>query len=141
MALPDPEIGLVVHFNYLWKREQAEGRENARYARPCAVVLAHRQRSDGVLLVVVAPITHSEPIGDTVAVEMPAKVKRHLGLDEARSWIVVDEVNEFVWPGFDLQPNAKGDFAYGVIPNALYGRVRDRVLECARHGRLDRVQR
>ncbi len=36
MAIPDPEIGLVIHFNYLWKREHEIGRENARYARPCA---------------------------------------------------------------------------------------------------------
>jgi hypothetical protein len=33
------------------------------------------------------------------AVEIPAVVKRHLGLDEARSWIVVSEINRFIWPG------------------------------------------
>jgi hypothetical protein len=31
-------------------------------------------------------------------------VKRHLGLDGERSWIVLDEINDFIWPGHDLRP-------------------------------------
>jgi hypothetical protein len=33
------------------------------------------------------------------AVEIPLPVKRHLGLDDNPSWIVVAEGNEFLWPG------------------------------------------
>jgi hypothetical protein len=62
-------------------------------------------------MVVVAPIAHSAPTKGAVAVESPQRVKAHPGLDSERSWIVTDEVNEFAWPGFDLQPNAKGDIA------------------------------
>ena len=140
-AIPDPEVGLVIHFNYLWKREQAEGREHGAYARPCAIVLSLRRQTDDSLVVLVAPITHSAPAPGVRALPMPPAVKRHLGLDEAPSWIVVDELNEFVWPGFDLQPNARGEIAYGVIPNRLYQQIRQGVLECATEGRLGRVPR
>jgi len=141
MVIPDPEIGLVIHFNYLWKREHDQGRDNARSARPCAVVLAQRRRHDGAVEVVVAPVTHAAPRADTVAVEIPAAVKAHLGLDAERSWIVTDEVNAFVWPGFDLQPNAAGKIAYGVLPNRLYQQVRRGVLECLQAQRLKRIMR
>lgn len=57
--------------------------------------------------VTVAAVTHTQPHADTIALEMPPKVKQHLGLDDARSWIVLDEVNQFDWPGFDLRPVPK----------------------------------
>jgi mRNA-degrading endonuclease toxin of MazEF toxin-antitoxin module len=141
MALPLPEPGLVIRFNYLWKREQDQGRENARYPRPCAIVLSHRRAADGGTVVLVVPITHSAPTPDTLALELPPRVKQHLGLDDALSWVVVDEVNEFAWPGFDLAPNSQGEVAYGLLPPKFYERVRVRVLESAQAGRLDRVPR
>jgi len=141
VVIPDPEIGLVIHFNYLWKRELERGRDNARYARPCAVILARRRDSDGTIRVVVAPVTQAPPAADTVGVEIPLAVKTHLGLDAERSWIITDEVDEFVWPGFDLQPNAAGKVAYGPLPNRLFQRVRRSVLDCLDAQRLARVIR
>ena len=35
-----------------------------------------------------------------------AATKRRLGLDDARSWIMVTEGNRFAWPGPDLRPIA-----------------------------------
>ena len=140
-AIPDPEIGLVIHFNYLWKRERDQGRDNARYARPCAIILAHRRTTDGTISVIVAPITHSPPMAETSAVEIPQAVKRYLGLDDQRSWVVADEVNEFTWPGYDLQPNAAGEIVYGVLPDRLFQQIRTRVLERIKAGRLGRVLR
>lgn len=141
MALPVPEPGLVIRFNYLWKREDDQGRDNARYPRPCAIVLSLRRAADGLTLVMVAPISHSAPMPDTRALEMPAAVKRHLGLDDARSWIIVDEVNEFAWPGFDLAPDARGEIALGLLPPKFYEAVRRMVLESAQLGALGRVVR
>ncbi|CAN5231711.1 hypothetical protein BH11PSE2_BH11PSE2_21530 [soil metagenome] len=140
-TIPAPEVGLVIHFNYLWKREQDLGRNNARYPRPCAIIIAHRRAADGTVVVLVSPITHAAPATGTAPVEMPQAVKRHLGLDDERSWVVADEVNEFVWPGYDLQPNAKGEIAYGFIPDRLYQQVRVLVLEAVRAGGLGRVAR
>jgi hypothetical protein len=58
--------------------------------------------------VAVVPITHSQPRDPNAAVEIPLPVKRHLGLDSEHSWVILDELNEFAWPGFDLRP-IKGD--------------------------------
>jgi hypothetical protein len=141
MALPVPEPGLVISFNYLWRREERLGRDNARYPRPCAIVLAQRRAADGATLVLVTAITHSAPDGDTAAVLLPPRVKRHLGLDDAPSWVIVDEVNEFVWPGYDLAPDQDGEVAIGFLPPRLLERIRERLLAAAREGRLGRVSR
>lgn len=141
MAIPAPEPGLVVHFNYLWAREQNMGREEAPYARPCAVILSHRRATDGSLIVLLAPITHAEPRAEDAAVELPAKVKNHLGLDWARSWVVVDEVNETAWPGYDLQPNSDGEYACGFLPPRLYAHIKSKIIDTLNGRRLKRVSR
>jgi hypothetical protein len=140
MNIPAPEPGLVVHFNYLWARENDQGREEARYARPCAVILSYRRAADGSLIVLLAPITHSAP-ASAAAVEIPPKVKAHLGLDWARSWVILDEVNETGWPGYDLQPNADGKYAYGFLPPRLYSQIKTRLVEALREHKLKRVPR
>ena len=141
MAIPDPEPGLVVHFNYLWSREYDRGSLNARYPRPCAIVLSYRRAADGMTVVMLAPITHSEPRGGDRAIEIPAAVKQHLGLDPLRSWVMVDEVNETAWPGFDLQRNSQGQYAYGFIPRPLFRRIKDSMLQVLKEHRLKRVSR
>jgi hypothetical protein len=44
-----------------------------------------------------------------------------------RSWIIVDQHNEFIWPGPDLRLARDGDdstVAYGFLPPGLFARVR-----------------
>ena len=57
---------------------------------------------------------------------MPMAVKRHLGLDDARYWIVASEVNRFIWPAPDVRPVRGGDGSpyYGTIPGALQEKLR-----------------
>ena len=141
MALPEPEPGLVVHFNYLWARERGSGQEAARYARPCAIVISYRRTSDGTQIAMLAAITHSEPRDGDNAIEIPPRVKKQLGLDDHRSWVVLDEVNETAWPGFDLLANAKGEYAYGFIPPKLHAQIKARILENFQAGRLSRIAR
>jgi hypothetical protein len=58
------------------------------------------------------------------AVELPRAVKRHLGLDDDRSWIVVAEGNEFLWPGYDLRKIPNTDrYDYGFLPPRLFNTV------------------
>jgi hypothetical protein len=45
-------------------------------------VLSVERQEDGATIVTVLPITHSAPTRPGAAVEIPAPVKRHLGLDE-----------------------------------------------------------
>jgi hypothetical protein len=123
VPLPIPEPGLVISYAYLWFAEYTEGREEGVKDRPCVIVLSVEDTA-GRQRITVAPITHSAPADATTAVEIPIAVKRHLGLDEARSWVVVTETNNFVWPGPDLRPIASERFDYGFIPPGLFRQVR-----------------
>lgn len=102
MALPDPKPGLVVRYDYLWSREAAAGREEGK-VRPICLVAATGSvtRPRAVILL---PLTHSPPDAKTVGVEIPAKVKQALGLDDAPSWVIVSEHNVDEWPNAGLSP-------------------------------------
>ena len=51
-------------------------------------------------------------------------VKRHLGLDDDRSWVVVAEGNEFLWPGYDLRKLPHGDrYDYGFLLPRFFNQV------------------
>jgi hypothetical protein len=144
VALPQPVSGLVIRYSYLWRREYLEGREEGQKDRPCAVVAAIRADESGNTRVLVLPITHSAPDHASLAVEIPAKVKQRLQLDEARSWVVLSEWNEFVWPGPDLRrlPNAdEATVAYGMLPPGLFATIRDRFLALVNSGATSPVRR
>jgi hypothetical protein len=134
MALPDPEPGLVLSYSYLWRSEAHAGMEEGRKNRPCAIVLVVRREADGASLVTVAPITHSPPHDPSVAVEIPQAVKRHLRLDSERSWVVLDDLNMFAWPGFDLAPvpGTKDRYDYGLLPPAFYRKLIEKFFELRR---------
>lgn len=137
MPLPTPEPGLVIGYAYLWRHEALRGQDHGVKDRPCVIVLSVRDVG-GQTVVTVAPITHSPPDRPELAVEIPTGTKRRLGLDEARSWVVVGDLNQFVWPGVDLRPTRRGgrDYAYGLLPGALYRQVRERVVALAKAGRV-----
>jgi hypothetical protein len=141
MSLPAPEPGLVIRFNYLWTHEAARGRDNARYPRPCVVVLALRRTEGGETVVLVAPVTHLAPDRPAEAIAIPVRVKQALGLDAPESWIIAGEVNEFTWPGHDLAPDDRGRVDIGFLPPRLFDAVREKVLSLATEGRLGRVPR
>jgi hypothetical protein len=130
MTLPTPEPGLVIGYSYLWAREHGAGKEEGVKNRPCAIVAA-RQVVEGRDVITVIPITHTPPNDPADAVEIPAAVKVHLGLDEHRSWAVVSETNDFLWPGPDLRPVPGGTPAridYGMLPPRLFAHIRDKIL-------------
>lgn len=143
MSFPQPEPGLVISYAYLWRHEHNRGQEEGRKDRPCVIVLAVEKPEGDAVRVTVAAVTHTPPQADTIALEMPPKVKQHLGLDDARSWIVLDEVNQFDWPGFDLRPvPGRGDkYVYGFIPPKLYETARTKLLEASVERKLQLIQR
>jgi hypothetical protein len=143
VALPEPAPGLVIRYSYLWRREFLEGREEGQKDRPSAIVAAIIAEA-GERRVLVLPITHSEPFEETDAIKIPSPVKRRLGLDGARSWIMISEYNEFVWPGPDLRrtPGADdGSVAYGMLPRSLFETVKQMLLERVKTGRARPVRR
>jgi len=95
-------------------------------------------------VVVVVPVTHSPPQHPEEAVEIPAAVKHRLGLDEARSWIVVSEINRFVWPGPDLRPVSSAEpecFEYGFLPPGVFRQVLERFEATVAARRLRTIRR
>ena len=141
MTLPKPEQGLVISYAYVWRYEERVGQQEGRKDRPCVIILAVEQKDDRTL-VSLAPITHSPPASDA-AVELPPRVKAHLGLDDQPSWIVTDELNQFIWPGYDLRPvkGAENRFAYGFLPPKLFEKIRLSVLSAAQQHRTRIIKR
>jgi mRNA-degrading endonuclease toxin of MazEF toxin-antitoxin module len=128
-TIPTPEAGLVISYAYLWHREHEVGQVEGRKDRPSVIVLAVERVTDGATVVTVVPITHSTPAEAQNAVEIPASLKRHLGLDGQRSWVVVAEGNEFVWPGYDLRKVPHADrYDYGFLPPRFFNQVREAFL-------------
>jgi hypothetical protein len=126
MGIPAPEPGLVLNYAYLWHDEHRAGQEEGRKDRPSVIVLSLIRASDDATIITVLPITHRAPLDPQAAVEIPPRVKKHLGLDEARSWIIIAEGNEFVWPGYDLRKAPKTDrYEFGFLPPRLFNAVRD----------------
>ena len=144
MTIPVPEAGLVIRYSYLWHSEHLAGREEGQKDRPCAIVVAVRRGEADETRVLVVPLTHSPPADSSDAVEIPTRIKEQLRLDAERSWLVVSEWNDFVWPGPDLRPVPGADpasVAYGFLPPRFFNAVRQRFLEHTRKGGARAVQR
>lgn len=140
MTFPEPHPGLVISYAYLWAEESERGQEEGLKDRPCAIVLA-RQTLLGKVIVTVVPITHTPPTDPAEAIELPPIIKTQLGLDHERSWVILNETNDFLWPGPDLRPVAPGKPVHGVLPPGLFRKLRDRLLETHAKRKLARVMR
>lgn len=143
MTLPAPLPGLVIRYSYLWADSATQGRDEGGKDRPAAVVLVVSEAGN-TPRVYVLPITHTAPTGGVDALEIPQAVARKAGLDTARSWVVLSEFNEFVWPGFDLAhvPGRKpATVAYGFLPPGFFAAMRDRWLELDAAAKSRRVSR
>jgi hypothetical protein len=77
------------------------------------------------------------------AFRLPSAVCRHLGLDDEPSWVVVDEINEFTWPGYDLRPvpGRPGHYSYGFLPPKLLFEIIERMRTLRAKRLLDFVSR
>lgn len=138
MPLPEPKPGLVIRYDYLWTREAAAGRAQGKERPPCLVAATNSVSSPR--FIVILPFTHARPDGNTVGVEIPAKVRAALGLDDAPSWVIVSEHNVDEWPngGLAQLPGRPGVFAYGFIPPGLFAQVKAKFLELREKGGVRR---
>ena len=131
MSWPAPQPGLVIRYAYLWEREAREGREEGVKDRPCAVIIVLLREGKSPI-VRALPITHAAPADPEDALEIPPLTKRRLGLDADRSWVMLTEANDFIWPGPDLRPGVAGDpasVAYGYLPPGFMRVLRERLIE------------
>ncbi|MCY1664172.1 type II toxin-antitoxin system PemK/MazF family toxin [Rhizobium sp. SL86] len=141
MSYPDPVPGLVVRYNYLWDTEKSEGLSLGSKDRPCAIVVYHASTGDTI----VVPITHSPPaLGEEdLSIEVPPDLSRELGLDDQTNWIRVSEVNRFQWPGVHLRPlpSDPNRYHYGMIPKDLFERIKAKLHETMKKGRVPLAKR
>jgi hypothetical protein len=140
VSSPEPRPGLVVRYDYLWTREPAQGRTQGK-DRPACLVAA----SDSAVrprYVVLLPITHAAPLGETVWIEIPAAVRQAIGLDDSPSWVVVSEHNVDEWPngGLSPVPGKPGVVAYGFLPPRLFAQIEAGFLDCARQKKTGAVR-
>lgn len=123
MEIPVPHIGLVVRYEYLWRAEYEKYMENGTKDRPCVVVLIKKNS-----IAFVAPITHTCPEDESIAIEVPRKTLIRLGLGSEKSWIICSELNQFKWPGTDLRPiPKKGTALYGTLPPELFQKIKTKI--------------
>jgi hypothetical protein len=141
VPLPEPRPGLIIRYDYLWIREAAAGREQGKERPACLVAASDPATSPR--FVVILPITHTRPDQDAAGVEIPAKVRKVLGLDDAPSWVIVSEHNVDEWPNAGLAPlpGQPGIFSYGFIPLGLFAQVKSKFLELYEKGRSGGVKR
>jgi hypothetical protein len=141
MTSPDPQPGLVIRYDYLWTREAAAGRQQGK-DRPACLVAA----TDSTVkprFVVILPITHAAPSGGTVGIELPAKVRAAIGLDDEPSWVIVSDHDVDEWPNAGLAPvpGQPGMFSYGFVPPGLFKQIKSKFLELADTGQGAGIRR
>jgi hypothetical protein len=123
---PQPIPGLVIRYSYLWKREADAGQIEGKH-RPCAIVVAV-VKEEGEWVVTVAPITRQRPKDPDQAIALSATTRRRLGLGSQPNWIMATEVNSFYWPGPDLRPTQRGQYAYGELPAVVFETLKQKIL-------------
>ena len=64
------------------------------------------------------------------SIEISARVRAALGLDDHPQWLRLDELNRFTWPGYDLRPvpGSPRRHDYGMLPHDLFEQLRERLL-------------
>jgi len=142
LSYPAPRPGLVIRYRFLWSREAKAAATEGRKDRPCAIVVAVPRDQHGDIRVVVVPVSYKAPHDDDAGIELSAVVKEALGLDAEACSVVLDEMNVFSWPGYDLRPIAGTDRVdYGVLPQQMFEQTRRGVVELDRARKLRRVGR
>lgn len=141
MKKPEPQIGQIIRFDYLWRDEAQQGRVEGAKERPCAVILAADKDDDGSRVVYVAPITHSAPRNQQQTIEIPAKDRRMTGLDYDRSWLITSEVNRVDWSDPGIVPAKKDQWLFGHLPRGVAKDAVNQVVAMSKNKLLGRVNR
>lgn len=139
MADLKPETGLVFRYDFVFRDEHARGIDSGK-ERPCAIIVASAPDEQGARKILAAPITHTPPARAQDGVEIPHKLARHLGLDDDRMWVKVNDLNRFTWEEdripVGIVPVSKDQPAHGFLPPRLRTQIKQAVLEHAKDNAL-----
>ncbi len=143
MKIPQPRVGLVIRYSFLWSHEARDGAAEGRKDRPAAIVVAAQRDEYGDVRVIVAPITHEPPSDPAASIELSPQVIRSLGLDGERQWLRIDELNRFSWPGFDIRPvpHHPDTCEYGMLPEPLYQELKASIISRQKTRRVRPLER
>jgi hypothetical protein len=124
VTLPQPELGLVVHYSYLFLTRTRNIGDSGK-ERPCLIAAVFEDKDDppktGVLYL---PITHTQPGPEEAAIEIPPNIRHGAGLDGSRQWLLISQGNKDTWPeDVSHRPNRPGVFHYGYLPPAFFKQV------------------
>nr|WP_294511161.1 hypothetical protein [uncultured Rhodopila sp.] len=96
----------------------------------------------GETRVAVVPVTHTAPSDPSTSIQLPRAVKAALGLDAEASWVRLDELTVFSWPGYDMRPIPGTDrIDHGPLPRPLFEHIRDGVIALHKARRVKQVKR
>ena len=89
MPLPRPEIGLIVHYGFVWSGPDRDPPPDAGKDRPCLIVDILQEEILGrkTLRVTYLPISHAEPRKGESAILIKPKVANYLGLTTEKSYL------------------------------------------------------
>jgi hypothetical protein len=102
VSLPTPAVGQVVQYAYLWQHGKEQGWTDASKDRPAMIMYLHKVGDK--VLAAVCPFSTLAPAEDErqASVEIDEATRRGLGLT-GRQWARTDQINTFIWAGFDLR--------------------------------------
>lgn len=129
MPLPQPALGLVVQYGFIWAAASRRAPPDAGKERPCLIVDLEEVAEPGlgarpVLRVTYVPISHVAPRRNEHGIAIPPRVAQHLSLSAERSYVYTSYAVEDDWP-FDLArvPGSPDRFDYGFVPPRLFAAV------------------
>lgn len=123
----NPEPGLVIRYDFLWKEEEEAGKIDGLKDRPCAIIIVAEPDQNNSSNVFLCPITHSPiQVGET-GMEVPAKLARHLRLDSAISWVKTHQINTVIWEEnrlpYGVVPAFKDQVVFGKLPQSFAQKI------------------
>lgn len=123
MSLPNPQVGLIIRYEYLWISEKLEGQNRGEKHRPCVIILVPPASEQPVRAMVCA-LTHSEPRDDDVGIAVPDEAKAQMGLSDRPQWVIASEANLVDWDDPGIVELKSGGWTYGVMVRPLIEAVR-----------------
>ncbi|MBO6687584.1 MAG: hypothetical protein JJ931_05335 [Henriciella sp.] len=102
----EPEFGLVVRYDFLFKHDEDRGAQEGAVLRKCVIVGRLKENADGNREYALLPISHLPPHDRNHAVRIQPDDAKPLGLDN-RSWIKTNTVNWVEWPKNGLPEGIK----------------------------------